>query len=42
MKKTEAVREIIQLLHMTVLMSYQDATVSEIYNYLTGSLGLEI
>ena len=34
--RTKAVWKIIQLLHVTVATSYQDATVRKIYNYLTG------
>ena len=40
--RREAVRKIIQLLHITVATSYQDATAGKIYNYLIGSSGLEI
>ena len=40
--RAEAVRKIIQLLHLTVATSYQDTTVMKIYNYLTRSSGLEI
>ena len=40
--RREAVRKIIQLLHITVVTSYQDATAGKIYNYLIGSSGLEI
>ena len=40
--RREAVRKIIQLLHITVATSYQDATAGKIYSYLIGSSGLEI
>ena len=40
--RTKAVWKIIQLLHVAIAMSYEDATVRKIYNHLTGSSGLEI
>ena len=41
-RRTEAVRKIIELLYITLATLHQDATARKIYNYLTGSLGLEI
>ena len=38
--RTKAVWKLIQLLHVTVATSYQDATVRKIYNYFTGFSGL--
>ena len=35
-------RKVIQLFRITVATPYQDAAVRKIYNYLTGSSGLEI
>ena len=42
MTLAEAVRKIIQLLHITVATPYQDVGVSKICNKLTGSSRLEV
>ena len=40
--RIEALRRIIQILDIAAAMSYQGATVREIYNYRTGFSGLGI